>query len=578
MLAGELGGPLNFFSSSQSRKLPYFFKWIDEYRFADVCCGIPSRNLAIIGALLMITSYVIDPFSQQLTKTYPCNIAFENTASIAVARIVSGYTNIDRPPMWAAAMSGLIYGVAENIQSQLFQCPSGNCTFPVRKGISHTSVGICNTCTDVTSDLIEVNLNDKDNSTIYHFPQNLSLNLTWPPPEFVSPNFHMRTYIDREGDDGEVRLSMDRMTATTSTMAFSAASCAQQTEGGHIHNKTTCRMMKPDGIKWYVNWRENTGILAVNCSLSPCLRRYSGEISHGSLKEKLVSQEPMDYGDMDKTLQGHEFSPWHPWFIKLLEPCEVDGRWSDSSNITKLPKDSTWISWKNRDNSTHEGPRDCIMGFQSVMSEGVAMFQNATMQADRYFFEGIGDPWAMLWLPTVDKLGNATLESISAAFDGMATGYTDFMRNNWEDERNDRCNVVGTTYKSVVCIRADWPWLVYPGVLLVSTTVVLVTAVISSMRDKGKRPVWKSTIFPFLFYNLKMIRDENQDQPDENGMDVPLLQLKELETLADKTVARFIADAAAPGFIVENDGTRSGGASTGQQVGLLRRFFKARAD
>lgn len=130
MLAGELGGPLNFFSSSQSRKLPYFFKWIDEYRFADVCCGIPSRNLAIIGALLMITSYVIDPFSQQLTKTYPCNIAYENTASIAVARIVSGYTNIDRPPMWAAAMSGLIYGVAENIQSQLFQCHQETAPFP----------------------------------------------------------------------------------------------------------------------------------------------------------------------------------------------------------------------------------------------------------------------------------------------------------------------------------------------------------------------------------------------------------------------------------------------------------------
>ncbi|KAE9570704.1 hypothetical protein CGMCC3_g13158 [Colletotrichum fructicola] len=74
-----------------------------------------------------------------------------------------------------------------------------------------------------------------------------------------------------------------------------------------------------------------------------------------------------------------------------------------------------------------------------------------------------------------------------------------------------------------------------------------------------------------------MSRDEDQDQPDKNGMDMPLLQLKELETLADKIVARFSADAAAPGFIVENDGTRSSGASTGQQVGLLRRIFKPRS-
>lgn len=147
----------------------------------------------LFGALLMITSYIIDPFSQQLAKTYSCNIAYEDKALIAVARRVSGYTNIDRPSMWAAAMSGLIYGVAENIQSQLFQCPSGNCTFAMRAGISHTSVGMCSTCTDVTSDLTEVGLDDKDNSTMYHFPQNLSLNLTWPPPEFESPNFHMRT-------------------------------------------------------------------------------------------------------------------------------------------------------------------------------------------------------------------------------------------------------------------------------------------------------------------------------------------------------------------------------------------------
>lgn len=89
--------------------------------------------------------------------------------------------------------------------------------------------------------------------------------------------------------------------------------------------------------------------------------------------------------------------------------------------------------------------------------------------------------------------------------------------------------------------------------------------------------MWKSTILPFLFYSLNMNRDEDQDQRDKNGMDVPLLQLKELETLADKTVARFSADAAAPGFIVENDGTRSSGANTGQQVGLHHRVFKPRS-
>ncbi|KAK1848304.1 hypothetical protein CCHR01_09071 [Colletotrichum chrysophilum] len=270
-------------------------------------------------------------------------------------------------------------------------------------------------------------------------------------------------------------------------------------------------MMNPDGIKMgYVNWKENIGIVAVNCSLSPCLRRYSGEISHGSLKEKLISQEPMDYAKLDRTVEGYTY---HPWFIKLLEPCEVDGR------------------------CTNEGPWDCVMGIQSTVSDLIASFQNMSIQGDRHFLDRIVDPMSRVWLPAVDKLGNATLEGISAAFDGMATGYTDFMRNNWEDK-----------------------------------------ACAHSMRERGKRPGWKSTIPPFLFYNLKINRDENQDQPDENGMNVPLLQLQELETLADKTVGRFSADAAAPGFIVENDGNSSGGASTGQQAGLLRRVFKSRSN
>ncbi|KAL3305581.1 hypothetical protein RB213_008350 [Colletotrichum asianum] len=535
---------------------------------------VSKPTLATIGALLMMTSYVIDPFSQQLAKTYPCNIAYEDTASIAIARRVNGYTHIDRPPMWAAAMSGLIYGVAENIQSQLFQCPSGNCTFPMRAGISHTSVGMCSSCTDVTSDLMEVYLHDEDNGTMYHFPQDPSLNLTWPPPEFESPYFHMRGYTHQENGGVHYGKSGDFGT-TTSIISFSAASCAKQIGGDYVYKKTTCRMMNPDGIKMgYVNWKENIGIVAVNCSLSPCLRRYSGEISHGSLKEKLLSQEPMDYAELDRTVEGYTY---HPWFIKLLEPCEVDGRWYDSSNITEAPKDSTWISWENYDNSTNEGPWNCVMGIQSTVSDLIALFQNATIYGDRHFLDRIADPMSRVWLPAVEKLGNATLEGISAAFDGMATGYTDFMRNNWEDEGSDRYNVFGTAYKNAVCIRADWPWLVYPGVLLISTTILLIAACAHSMRERGKRPVWKSTILPFLFYNFKINRDEDRDQPDENGMDVPLLQLKELETLADKTVARFSADAAAPGYIVENDGTRSSGASTGQQVGLLRRVFKPRS-
>lgn len=524
---------------------------MNESRDINRCYRTLSRNFAVMGALLTIASYVVDPFSQQLAKTYPCNIPSHKEASIVVARRVSSYYFSDRPLMWLAATTGLTglslsYTMADTSKSQLFQCPSGNCTFPMKSNITHTSAGICSTCTDVSSKLMEINIGNQ--SLMYQFPWQPSLNLTWPHD---GSYFHARTiprsYLSTS-DANHAAFS------TTSIITFSTAVCRNRSETSRTYKEKRCR--KADSFSAYSEWERDAhiGIVAVNCSLSPCLRRYRGEVSLGTLREKLVSQEPMDLVTLNETLDDSS----NQWSMKL-EPCEVDGRWYDSSNITQAPRDSSWISWEDDERNWHQAPKQCLMGLGSNLINYIDQFQQLVIKGDMGYT--LIEPETVAWLPALARQCNATFELISDSFDGMAAGYSDFMRGDWEELPNERFNVVGTAYKSAVCIRADWPWLVYPAVLLASTTILLITASVYSMREGGQRPVWKSTILPFLLHNLTMDRNSAQDPTDENGVEVPLLQVKELETLADKTVAKFSADA---GFIVENGGARGGGASIGQ--------------
>ncbi|KAF9876171.1 hypothetical protein CkaCkLH20_06114 [Colletotrichum karsti] len=150
--------------------------------------------------------------------------------------------------------------------------------------------------------------------------------------------------------------------------------------------------------------------------------------------------------------------------------------------------------------------------------------------------------------------GNGSLlqDGLPNPFDDMATAITNRMRTYGQTwAQASRSYAEGSSSRTSVCIRMDWPWLLYPAGLLALTSTLLATAVVQSCRDRGKRPVWKSRILPLLFYGIS--RDEAQDLRHDTPVDegIPLLQLAEIEKLADKTVARFCSDRQRIGFVVE---------------------------
>lgn len=54
-----------------------------------------------------------------------------------------------------AAFVGGLTNTGTTSSSVSFQCPTGNCTFSVFDGITHSSIGYCSKCEDVTSTIVE---------------------------------------------------------------------------------------------------------------------------------------------------------------------------------------------------------------------------------------------------------------------------------------------------------------------------------------------------------------------------------------------------------------------------------------
>ncbi|KAF6815181.1 hypothetical protein CSOJ01_03633 [Colletotrichum sojae] len=147
------------------------------------------------------------------------------------------------------------------------------------------------------------------------------------------------------------------------------------------------------------------------------------------------------------------------------------------------------------------------------------------------------------WVGALYKGENATSEGLAAAHDNMATAITNHMRVNgltWSRTNKSRSYKEGACHETVTCVRLQGLWLLYPAALLVLTSALLVTAYVQSCHDSGRQPIWKSAILPLLFYNISKEHnsDERNGDPD-TGSSVPLLQLAELESLADKTIVTF---------------------------------------
>ncbi|KAF6835551.1 hypothetical protein CPLU01_04227 [Colletotrichum plurivorum] len=225
--------------------------------------------LTIVGALIVIASNAIGPFSQLAVTTDSCTeVGREDSAQLST---IQEFHELLDPLMSALAVNGLLYGGAGSSPATpgLFKCKSLNCTFgPSYPAITHTSVGFCNSCIDVNHSLKPFDRGA--NGIDYQFAEDTKFRLTSPiKEESCVFNMSLDTTPFRQQSDGD-RGEYGK-NATVSVIMFTTAGWPSSAE--------TC----------------DVSTVAANCTMYPCLRHYHSNVTNGLFQEKVISQTPLEY-------------------------------------------------------------------------------------------------------------------------------------------------------------------------------------------------------------------------------------------------------------------------------------------
>jgi len=94
--------------------------------------------------------------------------------------------------------------------------------------------------------------------------------------------------------------------------------------------------------------------------------------------------------------------------------------------------------------------------------------------------------------------GNASVKTITETFNSLATRMTTAMRLDGKRlGSGEKAKVEGDVLETKICVKFVWQWLIFPGALLASSTMLLVLIIIKGTVAK-KASIWKSSILPLL--------------------------------------------------------------------------------
>lgn len=410
-------------------------------------------------------------------------------------------------------------------QSQLFTCDSGNCTFESISGVTHSSVGVCSKCTDVRSELHETL---EGPFASYHFRNN------------------SQSAINTRIEPSPLNVTTSSE-AHTSFLALTAAGCVTRT-----NEKAEAIRNCPHDYENMPKLNSRIDIVAANCSLYPCIRHYYGKVTNGTLHEHSISAQPM--AQPNSTAD----------YVTMIQPCIIDNEWYDFSNITDAPRnDLNWTSLIS-DGVFYEVPGHCLRVLPYLEFDGIGYFLSENLKGSCRLWQSINQIGnitnqmscedAGWWMKALYMGGKVTFEALELAHNNMATAITNRMRANGltlSTTETSRSYKQGTSSQMSICVRLDGLWLLYPGVLLALTSALLATAYTQSCQNRGKQPVWKSAILPLLFYNVSKEQDDTGNDGLGTSSSMPLLQLAELESLADQTIVSFRSGDEGARFVVE---------------------------
>ncbi|KAI4869416.1 hypothetical protein F4820DRAFT_455779 [Hypoxylon rubiginosum] len=412
--------------------------------------------LPSIGAVMMILTLLLVPFTQQIVQFYSCtvpdptsnaSIPKTNYASAGSSVHIGAGLNSISPEVQATMNSGIYDSSPKQVT---FTCPTGNCTF---EGVYH-SMGWCSQCVDV-SDQIETT---------------------------TSRGQHNFT------------LPSSNLTATAGISTF---------------------IMEPfdEGIQAILGWGNtgfnlsdtpwgNRGYGAAECKIQPCIRGYTATVAAGNLTESLVSTYMTNW------------EPGDVWASVIDVPCLNDAEKQtlhDAGYEFSLDK-TTWLAYNlSADARSAFNPTTLNLTETTIRPECIYQafyydFRSLAGYLGTLFSGRVSFAPGVLGGSTVPQFifqeGNVTFSTIDGTFSRLAQALT-----VWNREEGGE-NATGSVYRSDTCVSARWAWLAYPLALALGTAVLLAWTVDRARRDEGSAHDYKSSSLALLFHRLGDVGSE----------------------------------------------------------------------
>lgn len=511
----------------------------------------PQSTLAIVAALVTISSLAIGPFTQQALKTVACpQILEEANASIPVAHSMPGRAKYFRigAGQWEVdvdmkgAMIQAMTNPFSNDSKIVASCETGNCTFPASAdGITHSSIAMCSTCFDTTSLIRE-----EVNTTIINNPTNYTL----PNGQWVS-QWNEAVYLNTRADwnlswaapaftDEYRSVARDSLLNLT-VLSFTDAPCANDSGRLDCPHKAQATVHGQNQVTDYI---------ATTCAFYPCLQNYHATLTRGVLEERVVSSVPAVKNWVEAGVPAGDTSSPSMNHTALKTPCSLDNatyalqsNWGD---IPRVPgREFVGISVGG---ANYTAPNECLYKVDALYGMAMTAFMEKLLAGACTFDRRQGDQlWCAdrWWLAPLYARGGATFASVDRQFGAYATAITHKFRavggSNYDGNLAETAK--GAVVRTTVCTHFDWRWLLLPAGLVAATGAMLALTVRQGGRDGGP-PVWKSSPLPLLFHGFHA-----GSPPAALAGPRPVMDLDAMRGEASAKLAKFRRGRDYAGFV-----------------------------
>jgi hypothetical protein len=475
--------------------------------------------------MIIVFSVGIGPFAQQAAEAVPCDRPLESAeATISISRWMhsSNIARLDpaRMDLDISTKIALVNGLADpnRTRSEITPgCSTGNCWFPTFNGTTHSSIGMCKRCVDVTpwvTETLTKNRYPNGSATFYDLQEVIlpgghgigrARTDSWAlPTKILDVSGHgtvwksaarqLNTSIfDKLDDSFDTILRASILNITV--MTFTDIDCEQGSKcSNHSFNTS-------------FPWLDFVNVVATACSFYPCIRDYHGSVRDTIFTETVLRDTPV--------LQQKGSTNPYADFKHFHTPCIIDGHAYTMDNISSVPQDKHNFTTNLIDDVNVTFPVDCAYEVDGTYASSFIDFMSTTLFGEcvtpgRVNFNGDVDDYKTLactpwYLKGLVNQGNASFHSIDHNMESIAVAITSEMRKqgtatglNMTLTEAIPIYAKGTVMQTTVCMKFKWMWLSFPLALIALTILLLGVSCGKMYFDTQKIPAWKSNVLPLL--------------------------------------------------------------------------------